>query len=76
MTDAVGILEELSSVIGDCTSSWNEFLKKAPFVKKFVIPLLLDSIITITASAKNLSPIPGSKYVHQCNETNRKREIA
>jgi hypothetical protein len=29
----------------------------------------------LTATAKNLSPIPGSKYVHQCDETKRKREI-
>ena len=76
MTDAVGILEVLCSVIGDRTSSQNKLLKKASFVKKFVIPLFLDTIITITATAKNLSPISGSKYVHQCNETKRKREIA
>jgi hypothetical protein len=76
MTDAVGILEVLCSVIGDRTSSQNKLLKKASFVKKFVIPLFLDTIITITAAAKNLSPIPGSKYVHQRNETKRKWEIS
>jgi hypothetical protein len=75
ITDAVGILEELCSVIGYRTSSRNKLLKKASFVKKFVIPLFSDTIITITAAAKNLSPIPGSKYVHQCNETKRKQEI-
>jgi hypothetical protein len=76
MTDSVGILEEFCSVIGDRTSSWNKLLEKASFIKKFVIPLFLDTIITITAAAKYLSPIPGSKYVHQRNETKRKREIA
>ncbi len=35
----------------------------------------MDTIITITAAAKNLSPISGSKYVHQRNETKRKQEI-
>jgi hypothetical protein len=75
ITDAIGILEELCSAIGDLTSSWNKLLKKASFVKKFVIPLFLDTIITITAAANNLSPISGSKYVHQCNETKRKWEI-
>jgi hypothetical protein len=58
------------------TSSWNKLLEKASFVKKFIIPLFLDTIITITAAAKNLSIIPGSKYVHQRNETKRKWEIA
>jgi hypothetical protein len=72
ITDAVGILEELYSVIGDRTSSHNKLLKKASFVKKFGIPLFSDTIITITAAAKNLSPIPGSKYVHQRNETKKK----
>jgi hypothetical protein len=76
MTDAIRILEGLCSVIGDPASSRNKLLEKASFVKKFVIPLLLDTIITITAAAKNLSPIPGSKYVHQCNETKMKWEIA
>jgi hypothetical protein len=75
ITDAVGILEELCSIIGDHTSSCNKLLKKASFVKKFVIPLFSDNIITITATEKNLSPIPGSNYVHQCNETKRKQEI-
>ena len=76
ITDAVGILEELCSTISDRTSSRNKLLKNASFVKKFVIPLFLDTIITITAAAKNLSPISGSKYVHQRNETKRKQEIA
>jgi hypothetical protein len=75
ITDAVGILEELCSTISDRTSSRNKLLKNASFVKKFVIPLFLDTIITITAAAKNLSPISGSKYVHQHNETKRKWEI-
>jgi hypothetical protein len=64
ITDAVGILEELLSTIGDHTSSRNKLVEKASFIKKFVIPLFLDTIITITAAAKDLSPIPGSKYVH------------
>jgi hypothetical protein len=76
ITDAIGILEELCSTISDRTSSWNKLLKKASFVKMFVIPLFLDTITTITSTAKNLSPIPGSKYVHQRNETKRKWEIA
>jgi hypothetical protein len=75
ITHAVGILEELCSVIVDHTSSRNKLLKKASFVKKFVIPLFSETIITMTATAKYLSPIPGSKYVHQHDETKRKREI-
>jgi hypothetical protein len=54
ITDAVGILEELYTAIGDCTSSWNKLLEKVFFVKKFVLPLFPDTIITITAAAKNL----------------------
>jgi hypothetical protein len=76
ITDAIGILEELCTAIGDFTSSRNKLLKKAFFVKKFVLPLISDTIITITAAAKNLSPISGSKYVHQRNKTKRKWEIA
>jgi hypothetical protein len=68
-------LEELCSVIGDRASSCNKLLEKASFIKKFVIPLFSDTIITITAAAKNSSPISGSKYVHQCDETKRKWEI-
>jgi hypothetical protein len=57
ITDAIGILEELCTAIGDRTSSRNKRLKKAFDVKKFVLPLFSDAIITITAAAKNLSPI-------------------
>jgi hypothetical protein len=76
ITDVIGILEELCTTIGDHTSSWNKLPEKAFFVKKFVLSLISDTIITITATAKNLSPISGSKYIHQCNKTKRKREIA
>jgi hypothetical protein len=75
ITDAIRILEELCSAIDDRTSSRNKLFKKTSFIKKFVIPLFLDTIITITAAAKNLSPVSESKYVHQCNETKRKWEI-
>jgi hypothetical protein len=34
ITDAIRILEELCSIIGDHTSSRNKLLKKASFVKK------------------------------------------
>jgi hypothetical protein len=74
ITDAIGILEELWSAISERTSSRKKLLEKASFVKKFVIPLFLDATITITSAAKNLSPISGSKYVHQRNETKRKQE--
>ena len=72
ITDAIGVLKELCSAIGDRTSSRNKLLEKVSFIKKFVKSLFLDTIITITAAAKNLSPILGSKYVHQHNETKRK----
>jgi hypothetical protein len=36
ITDAVGILEELCSVIGDRTSSCNKLLEKASFIKKLL----------------------------------------
>ncbi len=63
ITDAIGMLEELCTAISDRTSSRNKLLKKAFFVKKFVLPFFSDTIIAITAAAKNLSPISGSKYV-------------
>ncbi len=75
MTDAVGILEELCFVIGDHTSSWNKLLEKASFIKKFVIPLFSDTIITITAAAKNLSSIPGSKYVRATLEHQNQHNV-
>jgi hypothetical protein len=45
-------------------------------VKKFVIPLLKDSIGTITTAARILPSIAGIKYVHERNENKRKREVA
>ena len=75
ITDAVQILEDLCYIIGDRTSSRNKLLEKASFVKKYVIPLFSDTISTITAAAKNFSPISASKYVHQRNEAKRKWDV-
>ncbi len=36
ITDAIGILEELCSIIGDRTSSHNKLLEKASFIKKLL----------------------------------------
>jgi hypothetical protein len=51
-------------------------LQDVAFVKKFVIPLLKDSIGTITTAARILLPIAGVKYVHERNENKRKWEVA
>jgi hypothetical protein len=51
-------------------------LQDVAFVKKFVMPLLKDSIGTITTATKILSPIAGVKYEHERNENKRKREVA
>ncbi len=45
-------------------------------MKKFVIPLLKDSIGTITTAARILLPIAGVKYIHEWNENKKKREVA
>ena len=73
--DAIVVLQELCCAIGDRTSSHNSLLEKSSFVKKFVIPLMSDSIVNITAAAKVLSPVPGIEYVHHRKECKRKQEI-
>ncbi len=45
-------------------------------MKRFIIPLLTDSIVTLTTAARILLPIAGVKYVHARNEIKRKREVA
>lgn len=45
-------------------------------MKKFVIPLLKNSINTIITAARILSPIARVKYVHDRNENKRKLEVA
>ena len=73
--DAIVVLQELCCAIGDRTSSRNSLLEKSSFVKKFVIPLMSDSIVNIRAAAKVLSPVPGIEYVHHRKECKRKQEI-
>ncbi len=60
----------------DRNYSQSKLLQDVAFVKNFVIPLLKDSINTITIAARILSPIAGVKYVHERNENKRKREVA
>jgi hypothetical protein len=62
--DAIVVLQELCCAIGDRTSSRNSLLEKSSFVRKFVIPLMSDSFVNITAAAKVLSPVPGIECVH------------
>ncbi len=76
LTDATGVLEDLCSAVCDRDYSRSNLLQDVAFVKKFVIPLLKDSINMITKAAGILSPIAGVKYVHERNENKRKREIA
>jgi hypothetical protein len=75
-TDATGVLEDLCSAVCDCNYSRAKLLQDVAFVKKFVIPLLKDSIGTIPTAARILLPIAGVKYVHEWNENKRKREVA
>jgi hypothetical protein len=63
-------------VVYDRRYSQAKLLKDAAFVKKFVIPLLKDSIGTMTTATRILLPIAGVKYTHQCNESKRKRDVA
>jgi hypothetical protein len=63
------------SAVSDRDYSRSKLLQDVAFVKKFVIPLLKDSINMITTPAGILSPIAGVKYVHERNENKRKREI-
>jgi hypothetical protein len=73
-SDAIVVLHELCCAIGDCTSSCNKLFEKFCFAKKIVIPLISDSIVSITTAAKILSPVSGIKYV--CSkECKRKREL-
>jgi len=56
--------------------SRSKLLQEVAFVKKFIMPLLTDSIVTLTTAARILSPIAGVKYDHARNEIKRKREVA
>ncbi len=60
----------------DRNYSRSKLLQDVAFVKKFVIPLLKDSINIITTAARILLPIAEVKYVHERNENKRKREVA
>jgi len=75
-TDASGVLEDLCSAICDRDYSRSKLRQDAAFIKKFIIPLLKESIKSITTAATVLSPIAGVKYVHERNENKRKREVA
>ena len=71
-TDATGVLEDLCSAICDRDYSRSKLLQDVAFVKKFIIPLLKESIKTITTAATVLSPLAQVKYVHERNENKRK----
>ncbi len=43
--------------------------------EKIVIPLISDSIVSITTAAKILSPVSGIKFVHDHKECKRKQEF-
>ncbi len=75
-TDATGVLEDLCSAVCDCNYSRAKLFQDVAFVKKFVIPLLKDSIGTIPTAARILLPIAGVKYVHERNENKMKWEVA
>ncbi len=62
-TDATGVLEDLCTAISDRDYRRSKLLQDVSFVKKFVIPLLKNSINTIITAARILSPIAGVKYV-------------
>jgi hypothetical protein len=76
LTDVTGVLEDLCSAVCNRTYSRAKLLQDVAFVKKYVIPLMKDSVDTITTVARILSPIAGVKYVHQRNGNKRKWEIA
>jgi hypothetical protein len=69
-------LEDLCSAVCDRNYSQTKLLQDVAFEKKFVIPLLKDSIGTITTAARILLPIAGVKYVYEQNENKRKWEVA
>jgi hypothetical protein len=75
-TDATGVLEDLCAAVCDRDYSRSKLFQDVAFVKKFVIPLLKDSINTITTAARILSPIAGVKFVHDRNKNKRKLEVA
>ena len=62
-TDASGVLENLCSAIYDPDYSRSKLLQDAAFVKKFIIPLLKESIKSITTAATVLSPIAQSWHL-------------
>jgi len=64
--------EDLCSAICDRDYSRSKLLQDVAFVKKFIIPLLKESIKTVTTAATVLSPLARVKYVHERNENKRK----
>jgi hypothetical protein len=75
-TDATGVLEDLCLAVCHPNYSRVKLLQDVSFVKKFVIPLLKDSIGTITTAARILLPIDGVKNIHERNENKSKWEVA
>jgi hypothetical protein len=61
LTDATGVLEDLCSAVCNRTYSRAKLLQDVAFVKKYVVPLMKDSVDTITTAARILSPIAGVK---------------
>ena len=62
-TDASGALEDLCSAICDRDYSRSKLRQDAAFIKKFIIPLLKESIKSITTAATVLSPIAQSWHL-------------
>ena len=71
ITDAVGILEELCSVIGDRTSSCNKLLEKASFIKKLLF--LSFQILSSHHYSCSKELIPNS-WIKVCSPTQRNQE--
>ena len=73
--NAVTALEECCAVIRDPDFKQTTVNKKVNQIKKFIISLIELSSDNMDATAKDLSPIAGTKYVHDCQETVRKDKI-
>ena len=73
--NAVAALEECCAVFRDPESKPTAIRNKVNQIKKFIIPLIDLSSDNIDATAKELSPIASTKYVHDRRETVRKEQV-
>ena len=68
-------LYKICSVFDNPNYSRTKIKQKSRQLKQYIIPLLSNTVSTISSTAKTLAPIASVKYVHDGKETKRKRKV-